>query len=216
MNPSDAGGGHDTFDWWSNIHLPALGILVAVAVPLIVLYAQRYFDSRKLEQERAIAEQVRREEAAERVNTARKVAIRNVVAELAPFIGMDLHRRDLDVHPYLVDLRVAAMALVDEYPAEHAINDLVGLHQRLGMATARGIQEDAARMGRASVSIDERLLSLAPLHRWAAEYTQDLRAILGGNVTEEQMRARSEEVAGTIAALYEKNNWGPPPDPDIR
>lgn len=216
MTPSDAGGGHDTFDWWASINLPALGILVAVAVPLIVLYVQRYFDSRKLEQERAIAEQVRKDEAAERVKTARKVAIRNVVAELAPFIGMDLYRPDLDIHPYLVDLRIAAMALVDEYPVEHPINDLVGYHQHLGMATARGIQEDATAKRRASVSVEERLIALAPMSRWAAEYTQDLRAILGGNVTEEQMRTRSEVVAGTIAALYERNKWGDPPGPNIR
>lgn len=216
MNPSDAGGGHDTFDVWAQIALPALGILVAVAVPLVVLYVQRYFDNRKFRAERASAEKRREEEAAERVQDARKGAIRNAVAELAPFIGMDLYRPDLDVHPYLVDLRIAAMALVDEYPVEHPINDLVGFHQHLGMATARGIQEDASRMTRASVSVEERLIALAPMSRWAAEYTQDLRAILGGNVPEEQMRARSEVVAGTIAALYEKNKWGDPPDPNIR
>lgn len=251
MNPvpvSD-GGGHDMFDVWASLVLPTLGILVAIAIPLIVLYWQRNADARRLSEQRDIEDRrvreerersdqrlteerelsaaqladerssaavLRAEEAAERIQTARKVAIRNVVAELAPFIGMDLYREDLDVHPYLVDLRIAAMALVDEYPVEHPINELVGYHQHLGMSTARAIQEDTVARERAAVDIEERLVALGPMHRWAAQYTADMRSILTRNVTDDQMRARSREVAGTTAVLYARNGWGDPPGPNIR
>ena len=171
------------------------------------LAEERELSAARLADERTSAEELRAEEAAERIQTARKVAIRNVVAELAPFIGMDLYRQDLDVHPYLVDLRIAAMALVDEYPVEHPINELVGYHQHLGMSTARAIQEDTVARERAAVDIEDRLVALGPMHRWAAQYTADMRSILVGNVTDDQMRARSREVAGTTAALYERNGW---------
>ena len=43
-----------------------------------------------------------------------------------------------------------------------------------------------------------------------------MRSILVGNVTDDQMRARSREVAGTTAALYERNGWEEQPGPSIR
>ncbi|MFQ6483784.1 hypothetical protein [Brachybacterium epidermidis] len=210
MNPSD-GGGHDTFDWWASIYLPALGVLVAIVLPLVVLYAQRYFDYLKLKEERQIAHD-------SAVHEQRKRATREVMEQLAPFIGINPFQEDL--HPRIVRLRVALMVLVDEYPASHPINELVGLQHQLGSSINRAITEEGPPSHRANMKKQDYVEALRertnPIHWWAAQFTNDVRLIQSGDVTEDEIRQRSQSVMSALVNLYDKNGWGVPPGPNLR
>lgn len=135
MNPSD-GDGVGWFDWTAGVLVPLIGVAASIGVPLLVLYRQRKHDERRLQEERGRSDARLREQRAiaeaDRLSEARKRATRDAVSALAPFIG--LNPFTVEVHPLLVSLRVSLMSLVDEYPADHPINDLVSNHQHLGMA----------------------------------------------------------------------------------
>lgn len=244
MNPSDAGGGHDSFDVWAQIALPAIGILVAVAVPLIVLYWQRNADSRRfkeqrtvddrrLEEQRELEDRRIREERersdarlreqreiaeTERLREAQKRATRDAVAALAPFVGLDPFR--VDVHPLLVNLRIALMILVDEFPADHPLNDLVSFQHHLGIATANAILEAGEPVPKPSVSgstaARQKAELINPLHGWAAHFTSDLRTIQAEVVREGQIIAQTAHVRQALVNVYERNGWGDPPEQTLR
>lgn len=229
MNPSDAGGGHDTFDWWANINLPALGILVSVAaliaailVPLMILNRQRRIDDERITKERDLAAKQLAEEREiahdGAVHEQKKRATREVMEQLAPFIGINPFQEEL--HPRMVRLRVALMVLVDEYPASHPINELVGLQHQLGTSINRAILEEGPPPYRANMKgqdYAEALLErINPIHWWAARFTNDVRLIQSGDVTEEEIRQRSQLVMSALVNLYDKNGWGVPPGPNLR
>jgi hypothetical protein len=211
MNPSDAGGGHDTFDVWASIILPALGILVAVALPLVVLYAQRHFDDRKLKEERQVAHD-------SAVHEQRKRATREVMEQLAPFMGINPH--EVHLHSRIVRLRVALMVLVDEYPASHPINELVGLQHNLGASINRAILEEGPPPHRANMKEEDFVKALLeqinPMSGWAIRFTNDVRLIQTGDFDEEEIRQRSQSVMSALVSLFEKNGWGVPPGPNLR
>lgn len=229
MNPSDAGGGHDTFDWWANINLPALGILVSVAaliaailVPLMILDRQRKIDDERINEERDLAAKQLAEEREiahdGAVHEQKKRATREVMEQLAPFIGINPFQEEL--HPRMVRLRVALMVLVDEYPASHPINELVGLQHHLGTSINRAILEEGPPPHRANMKeadyIEALLEQINPLSGWAARFTNDVRLIQSGDVGEDEIRQRSQFVMSALVNLYEKNDWGVPPEPNLR
>ncbi|WP_420111533.1 hypothetical protein [Pseudactinotalea sp.] len=228
MNPSD-GGGHDTFEWWANINLPALGILVSIAalvaailVPLAILKRQRRIDDERLADERALAARQLAEERGiahdSAVHDERKRATREVIEQLAPFIGINPFQEEL--HPRIVRLRVALMVLVDEYPASHPINELVGLQHHLGSSINRAILEEGPPTRRANMKeqdyVEALLERINPLSWWAARFTNDVRLIQSGDVDEDEIRQRSQFVMSALVNIHEKNGWGTPPEPNLR
>lgn len=215
MKPSDTGGSHDAFDEWASIILPALGILVAIAVPLIVLYWQRRVDDRRLARQRAIddrrideeREQSEQERAAER----RRRATRDAIAELAVFHGLD--PMEDPVKPRFASVWAVLMALVDEYPAGHPINDLAGTQIHLGRATQRAIDEDRNRLRRSTPH--QRQIAVAPLFRWADYFIRDLRAVESG-ASAADVRDRTSTAQAALETLFYNNDWGEAPSPNIR
>lgn len=215
MNPSDAGGGHDAFDVWASIVLPALGILVAVTVPLIVLYWQRRVDDRRLAEQRRIddrrIDEERERSEQEKTAERRRRATRDAIAELAVFHGLD--PMDDPVRPRFASVWAVLMGLVDEYPADHPINDLAGTQMHLGRAIQQAIDEDRNRLRRSAPH--QRRIAIAPLYRWADYFIRDLRAIESG-ATRENVRERTASAQAQLEALFYNNNWGEAPAPNIR
>lgn len=222
MNPSDAGGEPSAFDVWASIVIPSIGIVIAVAIPLIVLYWQRRIDDARIREERDLAaKQLADERAlahAETVRERRRLATREALENLAPFIG--LNPFEVDMHPLIVRLRSSLIALVDEYPADHPINDLVGNQHHYGMTIGNAILDDGPPARRANVTseayVEALLEQINPLSAWAAYFTSDLRVVQAGDVTDEQIRLRSEAVRAELDAMHESLGKEPAPPPNLR
>ncbi|MCT1909662.1 hypothetical protein [Brachybacterium paraconglomeratum] len=222
MTPSDAGGGHDMFDVWASIILPALGIVVAVAVPLFILYRQRSRDDVRIREERELASRQIAEERtlaqAEGTRERRRAATHRAVEQLAEFTG--LNPFDVDMHPKLVRLRFTLIVLIDEYPADHPINDLVGNQHHYGMTIGDLILRSGPPKRRAGVSdsayADAMVELIGPLSAWAAYFTSDLRVIQAGDVTEAQIRARADAVRAEMEQQRKRAGLQPAPSPTLR
>lgn len=229
MTPSDAGGAHDAFEWWAHIVIPALGVLAgllaavaAVLVPIYILYRQRHRDDVQIREEREIASRQIAEERtlarSEGARERRRTATHQAVERLAEFTGLNPFEEDM--HPVLVRLRFALIVLIDEYPADHPINDLVGNQYLHGMTIGDLILTTGPPKRRASVSdsdySDAMVELLNPLSGWAAYFTSDLRVIQAGDVTEAQIRARSNAVRAEMDQLRKREGMEPAPSPPLR
>lgn len=181
---------HDRFDFWASIGIPAIGIVVSVLIPIAVIYMQRHIDYRRMTEEQRVS--------------ARKSGLRRVEAELAPFVGMDLTEPGLDLHSHIVRLRLACMWLIDEYPSDHPIGRLVTSYYVMGILMQDSIQAHASGLRRASVSADERVSAHSPLHKWAAEFTTDLRVIYGGQDDESAIGKQADDVQKALESYCER------------
>lgn len=111
----------------------------------------------------------------------------------------------------LANLRIAAIALVDELPEWGGLDEWLAAERTLGVAFGRQVMEEPGE------SVEERVQKLGPLMEWAQVLSQNLRLLRKGR-NDAAVRDLTAHAKKMVIDLHEKNGWDLPPtsSPRIR